>query len=63
MVNNQSLLILIASIFISFHTLTNCEDVFHQLEDFPLDENNRLVDHLFIYVENPSCVSYYSDEK
>ena len=66
--NTHTLIILILSILLSFYNLSIfCDnediDIFHNIEDFPLDENNRLIDHFFIYLESPNCIESFSDEK
>lgn len=35
---------------------------FNSLNDFPLDENNRLREHLLVYPESAHCQNFFSDE-
>jgi predicted membrane chloride channel (bestrophin family) len=42
----------------------NFEDpVFYDVSEFPLDENNRLIENYLLYPDTPQCLEVYSAER
>lgn len=65
-VNLVTLFILISIVFISVANANEEENdiySFTTINDFPLDSNNRLQQHLLVYPNSLQCQDYFSDDR